>query len=205
MMQNKNCVKNCIAVGLSMILLAGCGSQAETTATSEEIVLQEPVGISANYDVAQYRDLYNYELYPSVVAPYVTEYAFEKDHVFKEYAIAPGATAEPGDALVYSETRDIDKQVEELDEEIEDLKTDHLTDVDAMQKDIKDAKDAEYKVAEGVAAFYEWEPDESNQAAHDGFDKMILKPQIAYKRAIQGRERLEQSLKEINEIGRAHV
>ena len=200
MMQKKNYVKNCIAVALAMMLLAGCGSQAETTATSEEIVLQEPVGISANYDVAQYRDLYNYELYPSVVAPYVTEYAFEKDHVFKEYAIAPGATAEPGDALVYSETRDIDKQVEELDEEIEDLKTDHLTDVDAMQKDIKDAKDAEYKAAEGVAAFYEWEPDESNQAAHDGFDKMILKPQIAYKRAIQGRERLEQALKEINEM-----
>ena len=200
MMQKKSCMKNCIAVGLSVVFLAGCGSTTETSTGTEEITLQEPVGISANYDVAQYRDLYDYEIFSSVVGPYVTEYAFEKDHVFKEYAIAPGTTVEAGDALVYSETRDIDKQVEEIDEEIEDLKTDHQTDVDAMQKDIKDAKDAEFKVAEGVASFYEWEPDESNQAAHDGWAKMILQPQIAYKRAIQSRERLEQSLKEMNEM-----
>ena len=200
MMQKKKGMKNYIAVGLSVVFLAGCGSAAETLTETEEIALQEPVGISANYDVAQYRDLYDYEIFSSVVGPYVTEYAFEKDHVFKEYAIAPGTTVEEGDALVYSETRDIDKQVEEIDEEIEDLKTDHQTDVDAMQKDIKDAKDAEFKVAEGVASFYEWEPDESNQAAHDGWAKMILQPQIAYKRAIQSRERLEQSLKEMNEM-----
>lgn len=200
MMQKKSCMKNCIAVGLSVMFLAGCASTTETSIAAEEITLQDPVGISANYDVAQYRDLYDYEIFSSVVGPYVTEYAFEKDHVFKEYAIAPGTTVEAGDALVYSETRDIDKQVEEIDEEIEDLKTDHQTDVDAMQKDIKDAKDAEFKVAEGVASFYEWEPDESNQAAHDGWAKMILQPQIAYKRAIQSRERLEQSLKEMNEM-----
>lgn len=200
MMQKKSCMKNCIAVGLSVMFLAGCASTTETSIAAEEITLQDPVGISANYDVAQYRDLYDYEIFSSVVGPYVTEYAFEKDHVFKEYAIAPGTTVEEGDALVYSETRDIDKQVEEIDEEIEDLKTDHQTDVDAMQKDIKDAKDAEFKVAEGVASFYEWEPDESNQAAHDGWAKMILQPQIAYKRAIQSRERLEQSLKEMNEM-----
>ena len=98
MMQKKSCMKNCIAVGLSVMFLAGCASTTETSIAAEEITLQDPVGISANYDVAQYRDLYDYEIFSSVVGPYVTEYAFEKDHVFKEYAIAPGTTVEEGDA-----------------------------------------------------------------------------------------------------------
>ena len=57
MMQKKNYVKNCIAVGLSMMLLAGCGSQAETTVTSVEIVVREPVENAATGDVAQYREI----------------------------------------------------------------------------------------------------------------------------------------------------
>lgn len=201
MMRRRKQIKNFITISLAFLLLTGCASAAPggDSVEADEVELEEPVGISANYDVACYRDLYSYDLYSTVIAPYVTEYSFEKDHVFKKYGYAPGTLVQSGDSLVYSETRDIDKQVEEIDEQIADMEAEHVTDVDAMQKDINDAKKAEYEVGQGVASFYEWEPDKSNQAAHDGWAKVLVKPQIAYKRAIQSRERLEQTLKELNE------
>lgn len=198
MMHKNNKLIKFISFTLAMVLLSGCGSTLEQS-VEDEITLEEPVGISANYDVATYRDLYSYDLYSTVISPYVTEYSFEKDHTFKKYAYAPGTTVEEGSALVYSETRDIDKQVEEIDEAIADLEADHLTEVDAMQKDISDAKKTEQEAAEGVASFYTWKPDEADKAAYDRWASILVKPQIAHKRLVQARERLEQSLKEMNE------
>lgn len=201
--QNRPGLIHFISVLMAMVLLCGCGAgstQGSETNANEEITLIEPVGISANYDIATMRDLYKYDIYNSVVAPYVTEYAFEKDRNFKKYGAAPGAEVKKGDAIVYSETREIDKQIEEKKEVIEDLENAHVVSVDELQKDIYDAKQAEFKVHEGYAAMYSFEPDPAWKDAHRWWETIAVGPEISYKRMLQARLRLEQALKETNEM-----
>ena len=43
--------------------LAACGSQETIGVGDEDVALLDPVGMALNYDVASYRNIYNYKVY----------------------------------------------------------------------------------------------------------------------------------------------
>lgn len=188
---------NLTALLLSVCLFLGCGKALDSETEIPELL--EPVGIAANYDIARLRDLTSVTLYNSVVAPYVTEYSFEKDEVFKKYAVAPGTEIKEGDPLAYAESRLIDRQISDLIVEIEELKENHTSEMDALNKDLLDAQDAEYKANSSLADLYAFQPDPQYKDAYAGWAAMALYPEGVYKRAKQNRERVEQSIIECEE------
>lgn len=173
---------------LCMILLLGnlCGcamsNQAEEI-QQEEIELVEPVGVAVSYDVAMPRDLYEAEVYSCVCAPAVTELSYNTDLPFKKYGKLPGETVSSGDILVYGDTKELDEAYDELLKEINKKEKDYQFEINNLKEDLYDAEKAEYK------------------ALVPHMDNLDNKPaEGAYKNAVMASEKIEQSIKEKEEL-----
>lgn len=177
--------------------LAGCGT-TEDDGKNENIELNNPVGVTAEYAIVSERDMYEYDVYSSSVNPVITEYSFAKNQTFKKYGATPGSAVKAGDVLVYSETKSLDKQVNQLNEEIEDYVSYHKLSVDSIQKNISDAKDAEWEAWDSYRSVLETEPDKDSPW-YSGWAAMAKNPEGFYNRAVLNRKRLEENLKETNE------
>lgn len=197
----KNIIVNLILLSLIISLVSGCGMENTDDGTNDDIALENPVGVTEDYDVVTLRNLYSVDVFSGTVNPVVTEYSFSKQQTFKNFGYLPGSTVSKGDILATSETKSIDKQIANMKEEIEDLEANHLSEIEFINKDITDAKKAEYDASGPVSEMYSWEPDEENDKdAHDRWAELLMKPDSALKRAKQNRLRLEESLKQTNEL-----
>lgn len=113
-----------LAAALAIVCgAAGCGSAVDSTA-EEDIHLLDPVGVSASYETATLRNMYDSQVYSASVCPYVEEYSFEDAQRFSHYEALPGESVSIGSALLSASTEDIDKQIEELEEQIEEEEED---------------------------------------------------------------------------------
>lgn len=198
MRKNTRFIASLLSVTIVMSLLAGCGNTADD-GSKDGITLNEPVGVSAEYDVVTERNMYQVDVYSCSVNPTVKEYSFSKDQTFKKYGAIPGSTVKPGDQLVFSETKSMDKQITDLTEEIADSESYHAIQVDSLNKDIYDAKQAEYKASLPYFEIVKFKPEE-NSDEYKGWAAMALMPEGVYARATQNRERLEQNLKQTEEL-----
>lgn len=205
MIKNKKFIINLIIIMLFSMSVFGCGNEiskdSENDTKEEDITLVDPVGVTEDYDVVALKNLYQADVYSGSVNPSVTEYGFSKDQTFKSFGVLPGLEVSNNDVLVYSENNSIDKQIEAMAEEISDLEADYQMEVDALNKDIYDAKKLEYELSQDVHAMYSWEPDEeNNKVAHDQWASLYMKPDGVYKRAKQNKERLIDSLNQKIEL-----
>lgn len=197
MKNSKKIIASLLVATILSTSLIGCGA-SEDDGKNETIVLNNPVGVTAEYAIVSERDMYDYDVYSSSVNPAITEYSFTKNQTFKKYGATPGSVVKAGDVLVYSETKNLDKQIRELQEEIEDFVSYHNLQVEALNKDIKDAKDAEWEAWEPYRDVLQYEPDE-NSDWYAGWAAMAKYPEAGYNRAELNRKRLEENLKETNE------
>jgi len=101
--------------------MTGCGETPRQAAAPQEVELLEPVGFSGSGEAAAYRNLYDAEVYSATVVPYVEEYGFEEDVVLDTLCAFPGEAVNRGEALACSSTETLDKQMKELQEQIEDM------------------------------------------------------------------------------------
>lgn len=103
--------------------MAGCGdaSRQETAAenAASEVELLEPVGLTGSGEAAEYRNLYDAEIYSATVVPHVEEYSFEENVVLDSFLAFPGEAVSRGEALAASSTTDLDRQIKEQQERIE--------------------------------------------------------------------------------------
>lgn len=187
-----------LMAGIVSSSLAGCGTDSDD-GSHDNITLDEPVGVTADYDFATRRDMYEVEIYPTSVNPVVTEYSFAEGQTFASYGITPGGKVNPGDVLVYSETKSLDEQIETMKEQLEDSESEHAISVDFLKKDIQDAKDNEFKAFEPFAEVLKYQPDE-NSDAYAFWAQGALMPEGNYKRAVANRERLEENLRQSEEL-----
>lgn len=193
----KRITASLLMVAMVTTFVSGCGTSLDD-GKNDNITLDNPVGAAAEYAVVTERNMYEYDVLSCSVSPYITEYGFGKDQNFKKFGATPGASVNPGDVLVYSETKNLDKQISDYQEEIDDFVSSHNISVDALNKDIEDAKKAEWEAWEPFAKVLEFEPDE-NSDAYPGWAAMAKWPESGYNRAALNRERLEQNLKQTNE------
>lgn len=199
----KNSLISIIIMALALSAIPGCASEGNDNivAEKEEVVLEKPVGVTEDYDVVSLRNLYQAEVYSGAINPIVEEYSFAKDGTFKKYGALPGTSVTEGTVLVYTDTKDVDKKIERMQEEISDFEDNHMSEIEFLNKDIADAKKNEYDTSVAVSEMYNWEPDEeTNKDAHDGWASMFMKPDSVYKRTRQNRERLEETLVQKNEL-----
>jgi len=201
-MKLSNCkFTNLITLLCVISLLFGCGATSTDDGTDDNITLENPVGVTDDYDVVTLRNMYQTDVYTGSVNPQVTEYSFPKTQTFKNFGALPGTDVYAGDVLVYSQTKSVDKQITNAKEELEDFELNYQSEVEALNKDIEDAKKAEYDASIAVSEMYSWEPDEeTNKGAYDNWAKLLMRPDSVYKRAKQNTLKLQEALKEKTEL-----
>ncbi len=204
---------------LLAVTAAGCGREPGQVQT-ESVELLEPVGVAAGYEAAARRNLYDADVYPALVCPYVEEYALEDGIAFADYDAYPGETVARGGALLHGDTENIDKQIKALEETIAEEEKSYLefvketeeslaepragrqnfqNDVDSLERSrpeqyiLEEAEDG--TVSEKVNPAYEkWEQDNGyNYSLYMGW------LQEASQKVIEGEESLRQR-KELYEL-----
>lgn len=133
-----------LVFSLLLTCLSGCNEVSDTS-DDRLIVLNEPVNVASNYETVSYRDLYKTTLFTSVVSPYVEEYSFTKDQVFKSYEAVPGQNVARGETLIYARTRQSEIDIENISESIDELMLNHTVEAEHYKTDHDVAVDNQNK------------------------------------------------------------
>ena len=192
-----------LLISLVAFNVCGCAGAQETGEVAEvgtqEVELIDPVGVANYYDVAGYRDIYNAKVQSCVVSPAVEEFSYTTDSPFSKYGKLPGEEVSPGDILVYGDTISLDENYEQLAEDIADKVEDYEDEMSYLQEDLYDAKQEEYKAAEPYMESLSGAPEE-DEPGYDMWAKFSMPVEGGYKAAVLNREKIEQSIKEKEEL-----
>ncbi|MBR6627652.1 MAG: hypothetical protein IKL04_06735 [Lachnospiraceae bacterium] len=124
----------CMAVSL-----AACGDEtAVVTDDKNAVELVEPVNAESGTETVACRNMYNTTTYPAYALPYVEEYAFADNVTFKSYGAFPGEEAKKGDVLLYSDTTNLDNEIEKKEEALKNKVEQHAEQVENLNKNIED-------------------------------------------------------------------
>lgn len=115
-----------------------CGASAQTA--DKEIELLEPVGVTENYEVPAYRNIYSYTIHSSYICPYVEEYAFDSGQSFSKYVHFPGESVKKGTAIISGDTTELDKQIESLEETIAEQELQYREKSEELQEQLAEPK-----------------------------------------------------------------
>lgn len=102
------------------VICGGCGQEQGETPV-ENVELLDPVGVAVNYETAARRNLYDASVYSALICPYVEEYGLDDSGPFAAYDSYPGDAVVRGSTLMHTNTENIDKQIESLEESIADM------------------------------------------------------------------------------------
>lgn len=127
-----------------LLVVTGCAGSTQISgdvktqkAGEREVTLLEPEGAAGNYEAVTYRNLYKAEIYPATVDFDTKEYAYSTNQTFASYGTLPGETVQSGSPLIYGDTGDLEKQIEEKQESIEDQEQDHGEAVEIMKEKLE--------------------------------------------------------------------
>lgn len=171
----------------------------EVVAKEQEIELLDPVGVASAYDVAGYRNIYNASVSSCIVVPAVTEFEYTTDEPFFQYGRLPGEEVNVGDVLIYGDTVSLDESYDRLAEEIADKTEDYEDSMSDLQEDLYDAKKAEYEASVPYGESFRNMP-ETGSPGYDLWAARSMPAEAAYKVAVMAREKIEQSMKEKEEL-----
>lgn len=193
--------KICLALSLLLAgsILNGCGGEVSNT-VEEEIELVEPVGVTRDFAVADYRDLVSYKVLPGKVVPKTFEVTFSTAQRFEKYGALPGAEVTESSAILYASTEAIDEQIKNLKESMEDALEDYNEFLSEAKEDLAAAKwDEEYygQIKKNFEALSE---DERKGYPGMGFDAEYAKYSIMAADAAARKDRLEQNIKKRTEL-----
>ncbi len=160
--------KRGISLLLSLMLcvsLTGCGNEVEETTSNSKIELLEPVNMVANVEKAEYRNLYNYEVYPAMVYPEVTEYSFSKNMVVDGTGAFWGDEVKKGDVLIYGNTEELDERIEALEEQIANRDASMKETLENLNENLKEPREEEKWLKSAVDAYEKIKPAEKIPAS----------------------------------------
>ncbi len=113
-------------------ILAGCGEETQQV-SGTELELIEPLSASVSTEIADYRNIYVYDIVEGTVYPEITEYSFEEDVTFGEYLKFPGETVKSGTILARADLTDRNRRIKALQETIDNLNVTHSESVALCQ------------------------------------------------------------------------
>lgn len=147
--QNRYITTVLCAVLAAATVLGGCGKQEVASyAGSEQIELLEPVGTTATYEEAAYRNLYKSRVYSASVYPYTVEYHFAVDGEVESISKMPGEEVKKKTTLAKLNMESLEKEIEAKEEYIETMEENYL----------KTKEDTEEYIAskQGDYDYYKW-------------------------------------------------
>ena len=109
----------CIMVLFLLMGLTGCGKAEES---SNVPALLEPVGVQLDSARAVKGEIFHVETYNGEIVPYVEELQFEMDGEIEEVKVSLGEWVEEGQVLASLDVESVILRMEELQEEIADIK-----------------------------------------------------------------------------------
>ena len=112
-------MKKFLCVICCVLVLAGCGTAGNQGTVPE---LLEPVGINIDTCKAEIQDIINETVYYGHVIPGTVKLYFTVDGTIKNVPVFSGKWVEKGEVLLSLDVADIEKQIEDLDEQIQNLK-----------------------------------------------------------------------------------
>ena len=144
MSRNSKILKTMTAWCCLLLVVTGCAGSTQVSGNARtqedgesEVTLLEPEGAAGNYEAVTYRNLYKAEIYPATVDFDTKEYAYSTNQTFASYGTLPGETVQAGSPLIYGDTGDLEKQIEEKQESIEDQEEDHEEAVEIMKENLE--------------------------------------------------------------------
>jgi multidrug efflux pump subunit AcrA (membrane-fusion protein) len=144
MSRNSKILKTMTVWCCLLLVVTGCAGSTQISgdvktqkAGEREVTLLEPEGAAGNYEAVTYRNLYKAEIYPATVDFDTKEYAYSTNQTFAFYGTLPGETVQSGSPLIYGDTGDLEKQIEEKQESIEDQEQDHGEAVEIMKEKLE--------------------------------------------------------------------
>lgn len=144
MKQNKRILSLLLAM-ICAFSFVGCGAVETAADENANIELLEPAGVALNYDVVDYRNIYNYKIYAANICPEVTEYAFTDNQIIEKIATLPGEEVKAGQDLVVGDTENIEEQIEAKEKSIQESETRYLDQrEDIVERLSKYKADTEY-------------------------------------------------------------
>ena len=176
----------------------GAKAQEETTAASE-IELVEPKGTATLYDYASYRNIYDYDVYSCMVIPSITEYLYTADESFGYYGVLPGDSVSKNDVLIYADMGNLFDDIETKEEAIDKKARDYIENLTELYEDLYEAKKNEYTASVAYFDMVSVQPEEGTDA-YNLWAKRALPLEGGYKSAEQNRKKIEQRIKEAEEL-----
>lgn len=116
------------------LAFSGCGKMQ---ADEETVALIDPVSSVSNAETAEYRNIYIAKTYSTSVYPKTKEYKFEEASMFTGFGAYPGGTVNTGDILAYTDTGNIEDEIEGMEEKLVDLQKQLQEYTQDMEKKIK--------------------------------------------------------------------
>lgn len=112
----------CLVLACVVMTGTGCGQTQEAAQWKpEDVELLEPVGVSQSYETAARRNLYDAQTFYAQVCPYVEVYQLSGSFVFDRYGALPGEQVKEGDALLHSDYKTFDDQIESMEKSIAEM------------------------------------------------------------------------------------
>lgn len=134
------CLRICV-IGLlcGSLAFSGCG---KSQTDEETVTLIDPISAVTNAEAAEYRNIYNAKTYSTSVYPQTKEYTFEEASMFTGFGAYPGGKVNTGDVLAYTDTGNIEDQIEDMEEKLVKLQKQFQEYTHDMDKKLKtiDAK-----------------------------------------------------------------
>lgn len=153
--------------GLSLLLaalmvfsLSGCGQEVQETTSGKNIELVEPVNVASNVEKVAYRNLYDCKVYSAIVYPTITEYSFPKRMTTDGKGSFLGDSVKKGTVLLYGSTKEIDKQIENMEERIADMDASMVEALQNLNDSIAEPIEEEKRLKSIVEGFEKKKPDE---------------------------------------------
>ena len=127
-----------ISLLLGSLALSGCGKEQ---VAEEAITLIDPVSVFVSSENAEYRNIYNAEVYSTSVFPVTQEYSFGESASFQAYEAFPGSFVNAGERLAYLNTENLQDRIEDMEEQLVNLDKQYQEQVSEINKKITTAKE----------------------------------------------------------------
>lgn len=204
----------CLVLACVVLTGTGCGQRQEAAQWKpEDVELLEPVGVSQSYETAARRNLYDAQTFYAQLCPYVEEYQLNGSFIFDRYGALPGEQVKKGDALLHSDYKAFDDQIESMEKSIAAMDEDYQEFLEQDRKSREEALADQQGYAKVLQTLEREKPEEfltdaltGEQTRNPAYDQWYNKPygyrdfDSRYHQVCQTILELDEALKERTEL-----
>lgn len=173
-----------LLAALMVFSLSGCGQEMQETTSGKSVELVEPVNAASNVEKVARRNIYDCKVYSAIAYPTITEYSFAQRTNTDGSGAFLGDTVKKGDVLLYGNTEELDKKIEDMEERIANMDESMVEALKNLNDSIAEPKEEEKRLESIVENFEKSKPREMIYASElegaeveGAEDKLVTNPE----------------------------